>query len=119
MWTVVDGDPVAMRRGDLLLTPGWAFHGHQNVSDTPMAWLDGLDIPLIAETDQGFFEFRPDQVRTRAPAWRCDSSAHAPRVFRRRIADKDPWADGNRGSRFSLSAAAPSRTSGPMKQSIS
>jgi len=66
VWTVVDGDPVAMRPGDLLLTPGWAFHGHQNVSDTPMAWLDGLDIPLVAETDQGFFEFGPDQVRNRA-----------------------------------------------------
>ena len=65
VWTVVDGDPVAMRRGDLLLTPGWAFHGHQNVSDAPMAWLDGLDIPLVAETDQGFFEFGPDQVRNR------------------------------------------------------
>jgi gentisate 1,2-dioxygenase len=35
------------------------------VSDTPMAWLDGLDIPLVAETDQGFFEFGPDQVRNR------------------------------------------------------
>ena len=65
VWTVVDGDPVAMRRGDLLLTPGWAFHGHQNVSDTPMAWLDGLDIPLVAETDQGFCEFGPDQLRNR------------------------------------------------------
>ena len=64
VWTVVDGDPVAMRRGDLLLTPGWAFHGHQNVSDAPMAWLDGLDIPLVADTDQGFFEFGPDKVRT-------------------------------------------------------
>ena len=42
------------------------FHGHQNVSDAPMAWLDGLDIPLVAETDQGFFEFGPDQVRTTA-----------------------------------------------------
>jgi gentisate 1,2-dioxygenase len=63
VWTVVDGDPVGMRRGDLLLTPGWAFHGHQNVSDTPMAWLDGLDIPFVAETDQGFFEFGPDEVR--------------------------------------------------------
>ena len=63
VWTVVDGDPVGMRRGDLLLTPGWRFHGHQNVSDTPMAWLDGLDIPLVAQTDQGFFEFGPDEVR--------------------------------------------------------
>ena len=73
VWTVVDGDPVAMRRGDLLLTPGWQFHGHQNVSDTPMAWLDGLDIPLVAETDQGFFEFGPDQVRTRATPERSNS----------------------------------------------
>ena len=63
VWTVVDGDPVAMRRGDLLLTPGWRWHGHQNVSDVPMAWLDGLDIPLVATTDQGFFEFGPDVVR--------------------------------------------------------
>ena len=62
VWTVVDGDPVAMRRGDLLLTPGWHFHGHQNVSDQPMAWLDGLDIPLVATTDQGFFEFGPDKL---------------------------------------------------------
>lgn len=63
VWTVVDGDPVGMRRGDLLLTPGWRFHGHQNVSDTPMAWLDGLDIPLVAQTDQGFFEYGPETVR--------------------------------------------------------
>jgi gentisate 1,2-dioxygenase len=63
VWTVVDGDPVAMRRGDLLLTPGWRFHGHQNVSETPMAWLDGLDIPFVATTDQGFFEFGPEVVR--------------------------------------------------------
>ena len=73
VWTVVDGDPVAMRRGDLLLTPGWHFHGHQNVSDTPMAWLDGLDIPFVAETDQGFFEFGPDEVRTRATPERSNS----------------------------------------------
>lgn len=62
VWTVVDGDPVAMRRGDLLLTPGWAFHGHQNVTDQPMAWLDGLDIPLNHTLDAGFFEFGPEQV---------------------------------------------------------
>jgi len=62
VWTVVDGDPVAMRRGDLLLTPGWRFHGHHNISDKPMAWLDGLDIPFVARTDQAFFEFGPDEL---------------------------------------------------------
>jgi gentisate 1,2-dioxygenase len=62
VWTVVDGDPVAMRRGDLLLTPSWAFHEHHNPTDRPMAWLDGLDIPLVAELDAGFFEFGPDRI---------------------------------------------------------
>ncbi|MHB8247064.1 MAG: cupin domain-containing protein [Acidimicrobiales bacterium] len=73
VWTVVDGDPVAMRRGDLLLTPGWCYHGHHNVSDEPMAWLDGLDIPFVAKTDQGFFEFGPEQVSDRATPARSRS----------------------------------------------
>src|SRR5487761_627499 len=54
VWTVVDGDPVAMRRGDFLLTPGWSFHGHHNTRDAPMAWIDGLDIPFVHYTDAGF-----------------------------------------------------------------
>ncbi|MGB1639208.1 MAG: cupin domain-containing protein, partial [Paracoccaceae bacterium] len=62
VWTVVDGDPIHMSRGDLLLTPGWQFHGHQNISDKPMAWLDGLDIPFSQQMDVGFFEFGADQV---------------------------------------------------------
>jgi gentisate 1,2-dioxygenase len=39
VWTVVNGDPVAMERGDLLLTAGWNFHGHHNETDQPMAWI--------------------------------------------------------------------------------
>src|SRR5580700_3092328 len=66
VWTVVDGDPVAMRRGDFLLTPGWSYHGHHNTSGAPMAWLDGLDIPFVHGTDSGFFEFGPDQLTSRA-----------------------------------------------------
>jgi len=62
VWTVVDGDPVAMRRGDFLLTPGWHFHGHHNVGDAPMAWLDGLDIPFVHQTESAFFEYGPEQV---------------------------------------------------------
>jgi gentisate 1,2-dioxygenase len=62
VWTVVDGDPVSMRRGDFVLTPGWHFHGHQNVGDTPMAWLDGLDIPVAHYLDTSFFEYGPDAL---------------------------------------------------------
>jgi gentisate 1,2-dioxygenase len=62
VWTVVDGDPVSMRRGDFLLTPGWHFHGHQNVTDLPMAWLDGLDIPFAHYLDTSFFEDGPETL---------------------------------------------------------
>ena len=62
VWTVVNGDPVAMRRGDFLLTPGWHFHGHHNETDQPMAWIDGLDIPFVHQTDSTFFEFGSDRV---------------------------------------------------------
>ncbi|WP_231645436.1 cupin domain-containing protein [Mycolicibacterium mengxianglii] len=62
VWTVVNGDPVAMNRGDFLLTPGWAFHGHHNETDHPMAWIDGLDIPFAHYTDTGFFEFGSEEM---------------------------------------------------------
>jgi gentisate 1,2-dioxygenase len=65
VWTVVDGDPVAMRRGDFLLTPGWRFHGHQNVTAEPMAWIDGLDIPFVRGTDTGFFEFGSEELTSK------------------------------------------------------
>ncbi|WP_294611715.1 cupin domain-containing protein [uncultured Roseovarius sp.] len=62
VWTVVNGDPVRMSRGDLLLTPGWNFHGHHNNTDKPMAWIDGLDIPFSQQNDVGFFEFGSERV---------------------------------------------------------
>lgn len=62
VWTVVNGDPVRMSRGDFLLTPGWHFHGHHNMSDHPMAWIDGLDIPFSHQNDVGFFEFGSERV---------------------------------------------------------
>lgn len=62
VWTVVNDDPVQMRPGDLLLTPGWHWHGHHHVGDRPMVWLDGLDIPLVHRLDAGFFEYGDDGV---------------------------------------------------------
>lgn len=66
VWTVVDGDPIRMSRGDFLLTPGWRFHGHHNETDEPMAWIDGLDIPLAYQLDAGFFEFGSEGITDRA-----------------------------------------------------
>jgi gentisate 1,2-dioxygenase len=66
VWTVVNGDPVAMRRGDFLPQAGWNWHGHHNTSDQPMAWIDGLDIPFQHHAGSTFFEFGPEEVPTKA-----------------------------------------------------
>jgi gentisate 1,2-dioxygenase len=73
VWTVVDDDPVAMRRGDFLLTSGWRFHGHHNEADTPMAWLDGLDIPFAHHIGSAFFELGPDEVSDHSTPYRSRS----------------------------------------------
>ncbi|RSM56708.1 cupin [Actinoplanes sp. ATCC 53533] len=73
VWTVVNGDPVAMRRGDFLPQAGWHWHGHHNRSDRAMAWIDGLDIPFQHYTEATFFEFGPDEVETREAAARSRS----------------------------------------------
>ena len=45
--TVVNGQPVSMDVGDLVLTPGWCWHGHFSEHEEPMIWMDGLDAPLL------------------------------------------------------------------------
>jgi gentisate 1,2-dioxygenase len=62
VWTVVGGDPVAMRRGDFLPQAGWNWHAHHNATSEPMAWIDGLDIPLQYLTEAQFFEFGRDEI---------------------------------------------------------
>ncbi|WP_405152041.1 cupin domain-containing protein [Sphaerisporangium sp. NBC_01403] len=62
VWTVVGGDPVAMRRGDFLPQAGWNWHAHHNATAEPMAWIDGLDIPFQYVTETQFFEFGRDTI---------------------------------------------------------
>ncbi|MGW7540451.1 cupin domain-containing protein [Streptomyces sp. NPDC054770] len=62
VWTVVDGDPVPMRRGDFLPQAGWNWHAHHNATAEPMAWIDGLDIPFQYVTEAQFFEFGRDRI---------------------------------------------------------
>lgn len=55
-YTAVDGERTTMQPGDFIITPSWTFHDHGNPGDTPVVWLDGLDIPMIAFFDAGFAE---------------------------------------------------------------
>jgi gentisate 1,2-dioxygenase len=60
-YTAVDGERTTMHPGDFIITPSWTFHDHGNPGDTPVVWLDGLDIPLVAFLDAGFAERHPEQ----------------------------------------------------------
>jgi len=62
VWTVVNRDPVPMRRGDFLPQAGLNWHAHHNAADEPMAWIDGLDIPFQHGIEAQFFDFGRDEL---------------------------------------------------------
>jgi gentisate 1,2-dioxygenase len=57
--TVVDGRKIPMLPGDVVLTPSWSWHAHQNESDAAACWIDFLDVPLTQLLEPMFFEPLP------------------------------------------------------------
>ena len=55
-YTVVDGIRLDMQPGDVVLTPGWCWHGHANDGDRPSYWIDYLDVPLVQLLEPMYFE---------------------------------------------------------------
>ena len=59
-YTVVDGKEVEMRPGDVLLTPNWAWHSHENKGDEDCYWMDFLDVPLVHLLEPMFYQPHPE-----------------------------------------------------------
>ncbi|MDF3337119.1 cupin domain-containing protein [Mycolicibacterium septicum] len=59
--TIVDGEPVLMEPGDLVLTPSWTWHDHRHEGTEAMVWLDGLDVPFVKGMRAAFYEDFPGQ----------------------------------------------------------
>jgi len=59
--TTVEGEPVWMERGDLVLTPPVSWHDHRHPGDEPMIWLDGLDVPFVRGQHAQFAEEYPNE----------------------------------------------------------
>jgi gentisate 1,2-dioxygenase len=62
-YTSVDGTKITMHPGDFILTPSWTYHDHGNLTDTPVVWLDGLDIPIVNMLDSSFAEHYPEGTK--------------------------------------------------------
>jgi gentisate 1,2-dioxygenase len=60
-YTIVDSERVAMHPGDFVITPTWSLHDHGADGDSPVIWLDGLDVPIVNLLNAGFSE---DERRT-------------------------------------------------------
>lgn len=58
-WSTVDGEPMIMEPGDLLLTPNWSWHDHVNDSEEPVIWIDGLNASFLGYLGLGFREDYP------------------------------------------------------------
>ncbi|MDQ0503626.1 cupin domain-containing protein [Xanthobacter agilis] len=66
-YTVVDGEKCPMHRGDLVLTPGGAWHDHGHAGTEPVIWLDALDLPLFVYLEGSYAEEAPLQAPRNRP----------------------------------------------------
>lgn len=53
-YTTVNGERVAMAKGDFIVTPSDTFHDHGAQGTEPVMWLDGLDVPIVQLLNAGF-----------------------------------------------------------------
>jgi len=59
-YTTVEGERVAMRPGDFVVTPNWTWHDHGNTGSEPVVWLDGLDTAFANLMGAHFREDTPE-----------------------------------------------------------
>jgi 1-hydroxy-2-naphthoate dioxygenase len=65
VFTVVDGEKCPMESNDLILTPQWTWHDHQNPTKETAVWVDVLDVPFMLGLNQPFYEPYPgNKVQT-------------------------------------------------------
>jgi gentisate 1,2-dioxygenase len=55
-YTVVRGEKLAMRSGDIVLTPIGEWHDHGHEGTGPVIWLDALDLPLFVQLEGSYSE---------------------------------------------------------------
>ena len=56
VYTTVQGEKLVMDQFDLVLTPKWMWHEHENRTDHDIIWLDALDYPFVNLMRASFFE---------------------------------------------------------------
>ncbi|HVO13579.1 MAG TPA: cupin domain-containing protein [Alphaproteobacteria bacterium] len=103
-FSIVDGEKTPMETGDIVLTPGWCWHGHGHDGTRQAYWFDGLDVPLTHLLEPMFFEEHPAGFE---PAARVASESpyRFPWTATQRALDRAaPDPAGHFGTRIALDA---------------
>jgi gentisate 1,2-dioxygenase len=66
-YTAVAGQKCVMRPGDLVVTPGMAWHDHGNEGDAPVIWMDVLDWQVVRFLENLTFEPYPEAQQPTRP----------------------------------------------------
>jgi len=103
-YSIVNGEKMPMDAGDVVLTPGWFYHGHGHDGDSPAYWFDGLDVPLTHLFELTFFENHPQKYEQVASVTATSPFRFTRDSIRRGLDQARPDAEGFHGPRIVLDA---------------
>jgi gentisate 1,2-dioxygenase len=103
-FSTVNGQKMPMETGDVVLTPGWCWHGHGHDGDQPAYWFDGLDVPLTHLLESMFFQEHPEKHEKVERVVTTSPFRFTREDIARRLDAAKADADGFHGSRITLAA---------------
>jgi gentisate 1,2-dioxygenase len=103
-YSTVDGEKTPMETGDVVLTPGWSWHGHGHDGDRPAYWMDGLDVPLNHLLEPMFYEEHPDGWEKVEVVAQSSPNRFTWETTQRSLDKAKPDPEGFHGARIQLAA---------------
>jgi gentisate 1,2-dioxygenase len=103
-FSTVNGEKMPMETGDVVLTPGWCWHGHGHDGDQPAYWFDGLDVPLTHLLEPMFFQEHPDKHQKVERLVTTSPFRFTREAIARSLDAAKPDPDGFHGRRITLAA---------------
>jgi gentisate 1,2-dioxygenase len=103
-FSTVNGEKMPMETGDVVLTPGWCWHGHGHDGDQPAYWFDGLDVPLTHLLEPMFYQEHPERHEKVERVVQTSPFRFTREDIARRLDAAKPDGDGFHGPRVTLEA---------------
>ena len=103
-FSTVNGQKMPMETGDVVLTPGWCWHGHGHDGDHPAYWFDGLDVPLTHLLEPMFYQEHPQKYEKVERVVQASPFRFTREDIARRLDSVQADAEGFHGPRATLAA---------------